>query len=182
MRWKCGRPDAGYCPERVQTNPIIGETKSRAGKRRIGLPDELVEILRQHRVEQDKERRIARQMWTEGGWVFASPTGEPLNPNTDYHEWKALLKRAEVRETRLHDARHTAATMLLALGVTERAAMGIMGWSSTAMAARYQHMTDPIRRDIAKRVGGLLWATADDEVRPEGEDPDEGAAGVLATA
>ncbi|MEV6287128.1 site-specific integrase [Kribbella sp. NPDC051770] len=179
---KCGRPGAGYCPERVQTNPLIGETKSRAGKRTIGLPDELVEILRRHRAEQDEARRVARQMWTEGGWVFATPTGEPLNPNTDYHDWKALLKRAEVREMRLHDARHTAATMLLALGVTERAAMGIMGWSSTAMAARYQHMTDPIRRDIAKRVGGLLWATGEGEIRSENEDPDDGAAGVLATA
>jgi integrase len=36
--------------------------------------------------------------------------------------------------------------------------MGIMGWSSTAMAARYQHVTDPIRRDVARRVGGLLWS------------------------
>jgi integrase len=34
----------------------------------------------------------------------------------------------------------------------------IMGWSSTAMAARYQHVTDPIRRDVADRLGGLLWA------------------------
>ena len=42
------------------------------------------------------------------------------------------------------DARHTAATVLLILGVPERAVMGIMGWSSTAMAARYQHITDPI--------------------------------------
>jgi integrase len=138
---KCGRPNAGYCPDRIQTNPLIGETKSRAGKRTIGLPDELVEILRSHRAEQSEQRRTARQMWSDGGWVFASPTGEPLNPNTDYHEWKALLERAQVRETRLHDARHTAATMLLALGVPERAAMGIMGWSSSAMAARYQHMT-----------------------------------------
>jgi hypothetical protein len=52
--------------------------------------------------------------------------------------------------------------MLLALGVPERAAMGIMGWSSTAMAARYQQVTDPIRQDIAQRVDGLLWATADE--------------------
>ncbi len=36
--------------------------------------------------------------------------------------------------------------------------MGIMGWSSTAMAARYQHVTDPIRRTVADQVGGLLWA------------------------
>jgi len=179
---KCGRPDAGYCSERVQTNPIVGETKSRAGKRTIGLPDELVEILRQHRSEQDEQRRKARQEWVAGDWVFASPTGEPLNPNTDYHEWKALLERAKVRESRLHDARHTAATMLLALGVPERAAMGIMGWSSTAMAARYQHMTDPIRRDIAKRVGGLLWAAGDTPGREDGDGDEDGTAGVLAPA
>lgn len=33
-----------------------------------------------------------------------------------------------------------------------------MGWSSTAMAARYQHVTDPIRRSVADQVDGLLWA------------------------
>ena len=59
---------------------------------------------------------------------------------------------------RLHDARHTAATVLLVLGVPERTVMSVMGWSSTAMAARYQHVTDPIRRDVADRIGGLLWA------------------------
>ncbi|WP_420850192.1 hypothetical protein [Planosporangium flavigriseum] len=47
--------------------------------------------------------------------------------------------------------------MLLILGVTERAAMGVMGWATTALAKRYQHLTDPVRQDIAKRVGGLLW-------------------------
>lgn len=82
----------------------------------------------------------------------------PLNPNTDYREWKSLLKAAGVRDGRLHDARHSAATVLLLLGVPERAAMGIMGWSTTAMAARYQHITDPIRREVARRVDGLLWS------------------------
>jgi hypothetical protein len=53
---------------------------------------------------------------------------------------------------------NTAATVLLVLGVPERSVMGIMGWSSTAMAARYQHVTDPIRRTVAAQVGGLLWA------------------------
>jgi integrase len=60
--------------------------------------------------------------------------------------------------TGLHHARHTAATVLLVLGVPERTVMGIMGWSSTAMAARYQHVTNPIRHVVAAQVGGLLWA------------------------
>ena len=67
-------------------------------------------------------------------------------------------KAAGVRDARLHDARHTAATVLLVLGVPERTVMGIMGWSSTSMAARYQHVTDPIRHAVAAQVGGLLWA------------------------
>ncbi|AXO34299.1 integrase [Micromonospora sp. B006] len=49
--------------------------------------------------------------------------------------------------------------MLLILGVAKRAVMGIMGWSSSAMAARYQHLAAQLRPDIAQRVGGLLWET-----------------------
>jgi integrase len=108
-------------------------------------------------LNETREREQARQLWTEGGWVFTSETGQPINPSTDYHAWKGLLKRAGVREARLHDARHTAATVLLVLGVPERAVMDVMGWSTTSMAARYQHVTDPIRREVATRIGGLLW-------------------------
>jgi integrase len=118
----------------------------------------LVELLKIHREEQELERQAARQLWQGGDWVFATETGAPLNPNTDYRRWKALLQKAGVRDGRLHDARHTAATVLLVLGVPERTVMSITGWSSTAMAARYQHVTDPIRRDVAQRLGGLIWS------------------------
>ncbi len=77
--------------------------------------------------------------------------------NTDHHAWKALLVAAGVREGRLHDARHTAATALLLLGVPDRAVMGIMGWSDSGMAARYQHITAPVRREVARQVDALLW-------------------------
>jgi integrase len=108
-------------------------------------------------MEQDTEQEIARQLWHDGGWVFTKPDGRPLNPNTDYHEWKALIAEAGLRDARLHDARHTAATALLVLGVPTPTAMAIMGWSSAAMAKRYQHLIDSVRRDVATQVGNLLW-------------------------
>ena len=110
----CGRAP-GYCPQRKNTRADAGGVKSKAGRRTIGLPPQLVALLRAHLAEQQRERAIARQLWHEGGWLFASPTGQPLNPNTDYHEWKRLLKDAGLREARLHAVRHTAATVLLAL-------------------------------------------------------------------
>jgi integrase len=153
----CGRK-AGYCPQRNQTREDTGPTKSRAGRRIIGLPDPVIVLLKVHQEKQAAEREAARQLWHEGGWAFTKPDGRPLNPNTDYHEWKELLNAAGLRDARLHDARHTAATVLLILAVPTPTAMVIMGWSSAAMAKRYQHVLDSIRRDVASQVGGLLWS------------------------
>lgn len=105
----------------------------------------------------------AQHLRHDGGWLFATPTGDPVNPRTDYTEWKRLLAAAGLRDGRLHDARHTAAAVLLILGVAERAVMGIMGWSNSSMAARYQHLTAQVCHDIAKRIGGLLWSSDDDD-------------------
>ena len=52
--------------------------------------------------------------------------------------------------------RHTAATVLLLIGVPERTVMSVMGWSGTAMAAPYQHVGSAVRRGVAMQVGGLL--------------------------
>jgi integrase len=157
----CGRK-AGYCPQRVNTRLASGGVKSKAGRRTIGLPPQLLALLRKHWAKQDQERALARQLWHDEGWVFASPTGQPLIPNTDYHAWKRLLKDAGLRESRLHDARHTAATVLLILGVPVRTVMSLMGWSSAEMAARYQHVTDAIRQDVARQVDGLIWQARGD--------------------
>jgi integrase len=123
----CGKT-AGYCPDRLRRNGPTGITKSAAGNRIGGLPDELVTLVETHRGAQVSERLAAASLWEEGRWLFANRLGRAINPNTDYREWRALLERAGVRHARLHDARHTAATVLLVLGVPERTVVLVMGW------------------------------------------------------
>lgn len=158
----CGRKP-GFCRQRVQINDDTKDTKSRAGRRYIPLPEQLVALLREHELTQQEERRTAANLWHDGGWLFARPDGRALSPNSDYREWKAILELAGVSESRLHDARHTAATVLLLLGVPERIAMQIMGWSSSSMTKRYQHVTAAMRAEVADKLDGLLWATDDDK-------------------
>jgi integrase len=176
----CGRK-AGYCPDRKQVRGDTGPTKSRAGRRVVGLPEPLIVLLRVHRESQEAERTAARQLWHNDGWVFAKPDGRPLNPNTDYHEWKALIEEAGLPERRLHDARHTAATVLAILAVPTPTAMAIMGWSSATMAVRYQHVLDTIRKGVADQVGGLLW-DASERHPAEDDESGNGAAGVSGPA
>jgi integrase len=166
----CGRKYPGYCPDRRPIRAATDETKSRAGRRVVGLPEALCELLRRHWVEQDRERLRAGQLWESGDWLFATETGAPINPRTDWDEWKRLLRSAGIRDARLHDARHTAATVLLLLGVSERTMMGVMGWSNAAMTHRYAHLVDPIRRDIAKRIDSLLWSV-DEGLDQDSDEP-----------
>lgn len=163
----CGRKHAGHCPDRINTRKDTKDTKSKAGKRMIGLPTPLVDELQRHREEQEAERAPARDLWQDEGWIFADPLGRKINARTDQFHWKRLLDAAGVRDARLHDARHTAATVLLELGINQRATMGIMGWSNASMAARYQHLTDEVRRSIADQVGGHLWEQAEGKDRSE---------------
>jgi len=85
----------------VQVRAETNDTKSRAGRRAVGLPAELVVLLERHRDEQDAERVAAGQLWRESGYVFTTPLGEPVNPNTDYHHGKRLLADAGLRDARL---------------------------------------------------------------------------------
>jgi integrase len=163
----CGHRHAGHCPQRLNLRTPTKDTKSKAGRRSIGLPAPLVEELKRHREEQQREREAAEDLWQDEGWLFADEQGKMLNARTDQFHWKQLLADAGVRDARLHDARHTAATVLLELGVTDRATMNVMGWSNTSMAGRYQHITEPVRRSIADQVGGHLWEDAEARDRPD---------------
>ena len=93
------------------------DVKSRAGRRGIRLPDQLFDLLIKHEAKQAEERELAGELWHESDFMFTQPNGKPIDPRSDHNEWKTLLMEADVRDARLHDARHTAATVLLLLGV-----------------------------------------------------------------
>ena len=61
-----------------------------------------------------------------------------------------------MRDARLHDVRHTAATFILQAGILDRVAQSMMGWSDGKMAKRYQHVVAPVWKDAGDRLERLL--------------------------
>lgn len=149
---------ASACPERHGGGLVKAPLKSKAGKRSIGLPDTLFLLLLQHRDGQRRERDFAGTVWEDNGLMFCQETGRPIDPRRDLDEWKSVLAETGVAEEVLHGARHSFATLLNELEVTDRSAQGVMGWSSASQAKRYQKMNDPILRAIADKVESALWA------------------------
>ncbi|TDD08113.1 site-specific integrase [Saccharopolyspora terrae] len=177
----CGHRYGAHCPRRHSGGVVVTDVKSRAGRRTVGLPHPVVEALEEHRARQQAERATARTEWDDADWVFTNRWGRPVHPTVDYDAWKALLKAANVRNARLHDARHTAATMLLVLKVPLPAVMEIMGWSEASMAKRYMHVPHELVTAIADQVSDLVWpvSEAEEEAAPP-EDEWALAAGQVA--
>jgi len=95
--------------------------------------------------------------WQDNDLVWCQANGRPINPRADWGEWKAMLEAVNVRDARLHDARHTAATLLLAQGVDQRVVMEILGHSQISMTSRYTHVLPQVMTDAAERIGEALW-------------------------
>ena len=145
------------CPQRHSGGLRFDDTKSGAGRRVLALPPQMVPQLLDHRRAQAAERLAVGSAWEDHDLVFPRPGGGPADPRNDHRVWKRLLARAEIREARLHDARHTAATILLAQGVDGRVVMSLMGWSQAVLLTRYQHVMDTMRVEAAAKVGTAIW-------------------------
>jgi integrase len=169
----CGRRYGAHCPQRHSGGVVTTEVKSRAGQRTVGIPLPLVQALERHRERQEIERSRAADLWHDEGWVFTNHLGKPVHPTVDHDAWKSLLKRAGVRDARLHDARHTAATMLLVLKVPLPAVMEIMGWSEASIAKRYMHVPNELVAAIADQIGDLIWSANADAEMDNQEDSTE---------
>ncbi|MCW2738014.1 tyrosine-type recombinase/integrase [Nocardioides sp.] len=156
----CGYKQGGRCPERTQGGLVARITKT--GKSRtIPLPPGLAPLLRAHKAAQSAERLRAGFLWQDDDWMFATEFGAPIDPRRDWGEWKKVLGRAGVRDARVHDARHTAATLLLAAGVDTRTLMDLLGWTEHRTAQRYAHVIDPMRREAMARMGAVLFGQAE---------------------
>ena len=161
----CGDPEPDHqpfkCPQRTGGGWVFEDVKSRAGRRTLAVPSQLMQQLREHRRDQAVHRLAVGPAWHEHDLVFPRADGQPQHPSVDAKAWRTLTQRAEVPPLRLHYARHTTATMLLAQGVDGRVVMALLGWSQASLLTRYQHVLEPMRRDAAARIDQAYWPAAE---------------------
>jgi integrase len=138
----------------------LTETKSKSACRTIILPQFAITALKAHHARQLQERLLSGPDWRnlEMNLVFTGRDGQPLEPIQLHRDFKAVIKRAGLpASTRIHDLRHSAASLLLAKGVPLKLVQDLLGHSSIAVtSAFYAHVADEMRQQAANAMDALF--------------------------
>jgi integrase len=131
--------------------------KTARGRRSVPLDADLVRALRAHRKAQLVERASAGLAWTDTGYVFVWQDGRPPYPEYFSSAFERHTLRLGLPHIRLHDTRHTAATVALRAGVrTEIVSRWLGHHSSHFTADVYQHEVPSLMEEAGQRVTSLI--------------------------
>ncbi len=137
---------------------LFVEPKTTGSRRAIRLPQGTVDMLKAHWDVVEHIRGSAGEPWREQSLIFPALTGGPLDPsrvNTALHN---DLHRAGLPRLRVHDLRHTAATLLLEEGTHPKVVQDLLGHSTIAMTLDlYSHVTPRLQEEATARMQELLF-------------------------
>ena len=116
-----------------------------------------ITALLSHRVRQLETRLASGGRWRDHGLAFTSSVGTPFEPRNVTRQFKALLTAAKLPNIRLHDLRHSCATLLLAQGVSPRVIMETLGHSPISLTLNtYSHVLPALQEDAASKMDAIL--------------------------
>lgn len=121
------------------------------------MPAVTVAVLEEHRKRQEEERAALEPCWQDSGLVFTTTVGTVIEPRNLARVLDALILEAGVRRIRLHDMRHTCASLLLAQGVPARVVMEVLGHSQLGITMNlYSHVMPSALREAADAIDRVL--------------------------
>jgi integrase len=145
-----------------------GTPKSKASNRTLPMPDEVVELLKTARKRQLEERMAFGQGYGPGEYVAADETGQPYHPSLLTFRWGRMLDDLKIKRVRLHDARHSCATLMHLRQVPIAVIAAWLGHASAAFTMSvYAHSQDDALKAAASSFGRLV-TTRDTETGSEG--------------
>jgi len=161
FRWESSDLDAGYLGvERTVLQlggeVVEGSAKSRAGERRIWLDAATVQRYRAHRKQQLADRLRASTAWQDNDLIFCRADGSPWPPDQVSRTWKQYAAEAGVPVIKLHEGRHSAASLARDAGVDPKIRQEQLGHATGAMTDHYTHVLADAHIAAAEAVAKLV--------------------------
>lgn len=138
---------------------IVSEPKTARGRRSIALDPSTIEALKAQAQRQLADQEDKSKVWSNSGHVFAKETGEPLHPQMVSRGFAQALTTAKLPSIRLHDLRHTHATLALQAGIHPKVVSERLGHATIGITLdTYSHAIPAMQEEAAERIAELVFA------------------------
>lgn len=141
---------------------ILDRTKTATGSRTVRLTARTLVALKEHRAKQ-LELRLAAKNWEANDLIVCTGHGTPINPRNVTRSFNAIIRAARLddgtplRRIRVHDLRHTSATLLLLAGTPAKIVSERLGHASVGITLDlYSHVLPDMQADAASAMDGIL--------------------------
>jgi len=139
---------------------VFTQPKSAKSRRTIALPPSAILTLKEHRDNAAMDRAMLEVPLTDNDLVFSTIEGKPLRPNTITLAWQTTAAKAGVKVIRLHDARHTHASLMLKQGIHPKIVQERLGHATIAVTLdTYSHVAPGLQEAAAMRFDEALQKT-----------------------
>ena len=163
LRWSDLDLDLGYISINRSIHHLADKSfvfqppKTAKSRRQVPLSPSTSIVLRQHRDSQRASRLLIDHPVTDNDLVFCHVDGRPLLPHSVSQAWRRLVRKAGYPGIRLHDARHTHATLMLEQGVNWKIISERLGHGSVAMTLDlYAHASPGLQQAAAQGFDRVL--------------------------
>jgi integrase len=142
----------------VENHVTFKEPKSKNSRRLISLSPSSVLVLEEHRKAQEAMRAcLELPPVNDKDLVFSHCDGSPLLPDSITHAWVKLVRKCGLKGIRLHDARHTHATIMLKQGVHPKVVQERLGHSTISTTLdTYSHIAPGLQEAAARGFDKIL--------------------------
>ena len=143
--------------QRVRGVFTFTKLKSKYSIRTLKLDQQTISVLRVHKSAQNILRLAYGEKWDDNNLVFPGSHGQPMNSQTDYRHWHYALTKAGLPLKRLHDARHTAATLLYDQGMDIETIRRFLGHASVLLTSKtYVHHSSRQMKGAAEAIRAMI--------------------------
>ncbi len=130
---------------RIDGKIVEAPLKTKNSYRTVTISPQAIEVLK------------AQKAKTNDEYVFPSPNGGPISPDSVNNMLGRVLERAGIPKVRFHDLRHTFATLALQNGVDIKTVSGMLGHFSAGFTLdTYAHVTTSAQKEAAQTMGNVL--------------------------
>ncbi len=138
---------------------VVSEPKTARGRRSIALDAETVAVLKAQAARQLEQQAAWQEGWTDSGYVFTAEDGQHLNPEAVTRWFRQAVKHSLLPKIRLHDLRHTHATLALQAGIHPKVVSERLGHATVSITLdTYSHAIPAMQEEAATLIAGLVFA------------------------